>query len=373
MEEQDRVQGPTEGQDRRGPTEEQRKHGPTVRVIMGTPVSRRNSEIRIDTDLLQTKKDDTRRADIRRCQQEHLEAEEAETCLVLDCPFDTMECSKVATNWLLAHRGDEQLMHELADDPTFGRNPREITSLVTTDIDWFRIVRAIPELRDIAFSHLRGFALVTNREEVVRLAMETGTPVAFDSLLRMLRLTGLEIPAGLRKELKDQLITCGTDLSLWEGLLEDEEPDGHDLSPAMLVAYERAHQVAALHHVDWDQVEYWLVGILRVVEDRVPPFDRYLFNDQMDRDFKRDTEAVRITLAAYGLDLALFKVELRDTLRNTRGTGRSKRRQYWAEAEELAQRRGESGVWAGDVLELCLRHPSKPVQQAIAEYQAKHG
>ena len=49
-------------------------------------------------------------------------------------------------------------------------------TLVRFERDWMRVVEAIPALRSVAFSHLRGFSLVAQRAQVYRMVMETGTP-----------------------------------------------------------------------------------------------------------------------------------------------------------------------------------------------------
>ena len=193
--------------------------GPTVRVKIGTSSAQRASEIHVDDGALLDDAALARRARIRCCQEEHLETATADTCNVLDCPFFVGECSEVATYWLLAHRNDEDFLRELADDPTLGRDPQKVTSLVRFERDWMRVAEAIPALRSVAFSHLRGFSLVAQRAQVYRMVMETGTPEVYAGLLRMLRVTELEVPEKLRGELREHLIRDGIALDPWEDLL----------------------------------------------------------------------------------------------------------------------------------------------------------
>lgn len=193
--------------------------GPTIRVRMGTTPARRTNEIHVDSASLVDDAALAQRAQIRRCQEEHLEAATAGTCYVLDCPFVAGECSEVATYWLLAHRDDEDFLRELADDPTLGRDPQKVTSFVRYELDWMRVAEAIPALRSVAFSHLHGFSLVAQRAQVYRMVMETGTPEVYAGLLRMLRVTGLEVPEKLKGELREHLVRDGIPLDPWEDLL----------------------------------------------------------------------------------------------------------------------------------------------------------
>ena len=199
-------------------------NGPTVRVHMGTSEKRPSGELRIDPAWSFDDEALARRAEILRCQREHLSAGLGGTCIMLDCPFELDECPQVATDWLLAHRSDEHLMSELAADPTLGHDPRLITSLIKSERFWMRIARAVPVLRSMAFAHMRGFELIVHREEVFRLAFETGTPLAYEGLLRMLRITGLPVPGHLRPELREHLVSDGIALDEWEDLLEPDDP-----------------------------------------------------------------------------------------------------------------------------------------------------
>lgn len=193
--------------------------GPTIRVRMGASPARHTNEIHIDGEALLDDATLARRAQVRRCQEDHLEAAAAGTCIALDCPFAAGECSEVTTYWLLAHRDDEDFVRELADDPTLGRDPQKVTSFVRYELDWMRVAEAIPALRSVAFSHLRGFSLVAQRAQVYRMVMETGTPEVYAGLLRMLYVTGLEVPRELRGGLREHLVRDGIPLGPWEDLL----------------------------------------------------------------------------------------------------------------------------------------------------------
>lgn len=306
-----------------------------------------------------------RRARIRRCQEEHLEAATTDTCNVLDCPFYAGECSEVATDLLLAQKGDQWLMRELADDPTLGRNPQKITSLIDLERDWFRIAQAIPEMRSMAFSHMRGFSLIVRREEVIHLAIEAGTSESYFGLLKMLRVTGLEVPVELQAELKEHLVRDGFSLDGWEDVLGMAEPDEYVLAPAMVAARDCAKLEAATHHADWNQMEYWLLGILQVVLGRVLLPGRYGFDEAEKRAYEQDVEDVRNMLAQRGLGPRVFEQALNKELTSSPGTGRSAWRWCCEEAERQAQSRGVQGVWAADVMMFCLRLQSAPVQAAI--------
>ena len=345
--------------------------GPTIRVIMGTSKASRGGEIHIDGDLLLDDAALAQRARIRRCQEEHLEAATADTCNVLDCSFDSAECSKAAVDWLIAHRFDERLMRELDDDPTRGRDPKKITSLICMDFDWLRVAEGIPELRSMAFSHLRGFSLVVRRDEMFRFAMEVGTAEAYFGLLRMLRVTGLEIPEELKDELVESLARDGMALEPWEDLLGIAEPDEFELAPAMIAARDCAKLASAEDWSDWNQAEYWLLGVLQVLLGRVILPRRYGFDEREASEYDQDAEAARAVLAEYGLNLRGFEEELRRALRQLQGSGRDAWRRCCEKAQAQAQSRGVQGVWASDVTAICLEEQSEAVRMAVARYRAR--
>lgn len=345
--------------------EQSKEQGPTIRVKVGASAAQHGCEIRIDPEELASDEALARRAEIRKCQREHLEQGLGGVCLVRDCPYFFGECAEVACDWLLAHRNDEELMRELAENSSLGREPHMITSLLCSDRYWMRIARDIPALRSVAFARMRGYELVVHRDEVFRLAFETDTPVAYDGLLRMLRVTGLKVPKDLRANLKEHLIRCGAELDPWEDLLAHGDFDDDELSPAMLVACHFAGTMASMRHASWDQEEYWLLGILRLVEGAPIDLDEFAFDDEDLCNYDEDVKAVRGLLAMRGLDAKDFSSELWQALKSWQGSGFRARQLLWELVKARAEERGVAGVWARDVLEHALRSPSGAVRHAL--------
>ena len=238
-------------------------------------------------------------------------------------------------------------MRELAEHSSLGREPHMITSLLCSDRYWMRIARDIPALRSVAFARMRGYELVVHRDEVFRLAFETDTPVAYDGLLRMLRVTGLKVPKDLRANLKEHLICCGAELDPWEDLLAHGDFDDDELSPAMLVACHFAGTMASMRHASWDQEEYWLLGILRLVEGAPIDLEEFAFDDEDLCNYDEDVKAVHGLLAMHGLDAKDFSSELWQALKSWQGSGFRARQLLWelvkARAEELHVSEEEAG------------------------------
>lgn len=151
-----------------------------------------------------------------------------------DFDFVSEERSKAAADWIVAQKGDEALMRGLAGDPTMGHDSELATYDVWREQDWMRMAREVPALRSLALSRLKGYAMVANKDEVMALAHEEGTPLAYAAVIRMLRITENDIPSDVMDALVSELQQRSPTPAEWACILCLREPDRMEVLLSLL-------------------------------------------------------------------------------------------------------------------------------------------
>lgn len=143
--------------------------------------------------------------------------------------------------------------------------------------------------------------------------------------------------------------------------------------PSLWMADGFAFALASVDRRFNDCVEYWLIGVLMVARSTKDDLTSWGIREgEFDRTWADVTEAARI-LEQRGIDASKLLDILRQKVRESPKEGFDEvlrdRNRCWAIATERANARGESHLWAQDLLPVLLACPSEPIQQSLAQYR----